>query len=153
MFCFQCEQTAKGQGCTIKGVCGKNSETAILQDLIIYGLKGLSQYAHRARKLGVKDPEIDEFTIKALFSTVTNVNFDPKRLEEIIHNLAEFKEKAKKLYEEASKNARQPIEVLDGPANWIPANNLKELTMQGEIAAILKENKLLVKTLQAYKRF
>lgn len=63
MFCYQCEQTAKGSGCTVRGVCGKDPETAVLQDLLVYVAKGLSMYAHRARELGVRDREIDVFTI------------------------------------------------------------------------------------------
>ena len=58
MFCYQCEQTAKGTGCTVRGVCGKDPETAALQDLLVYGTKGLSMYAHRASELGVKDDDI-----------------------------------------------------------------------------------------------
>ena len=66
MFCYQCEQTAKGSGCTTKGVCGKDPETAALQDLLVHALRGLSAYAHRARQLGVVDTEIDGFTLEAL---------------------------------------------------------------------------------------
>ncbi|MCJ7822972.1 MAG: hypothetical protein MUQ26_07865, partial [Armatimonadetes bacterium] len=53
MFCYQCEQTAKGTGCTVRGVCGKDPQTAALQDLLVYALKGLAMYAHRGRELGV----------------------------------------------------------------------------------------------------
>ena len=52
MMCYQCEQTAKGIGCTAFGVCGKDPETSAMQDLLVYGLKGLSSYAHRAHHLG-----------------------------------------------------------------------------------------------------
>ena len=54
MFCYQCEQTAKGEGCTVKGVCGKDEKTASLQDLVVDGLKELSFYAYRLKKLGIK---------------------------------------------------------------------------------------------------
>ena len=73
MFCFQCEQTAKGEGCTKIGVCGKNHDVASLQDLLIYALKGLSQVAVEGRKVGVTDVETNRFTCKATFSTLTNV--------------------------------------------------------------------------------
>ena len=63
MFCYQCEQTAKGTGCTVRGVCGKDAETAVLQDLLVHATKGISMYAHRARELGVVDREIDIFTV------------------------------------------------------------------------------------------
>lgn len=77
MFCYQCEQTAKGEGCTKIGVCGKQGEVADLQDLLIYALEGVSLYAVEGRKVGVVDSEANIFTAKALFSTLTNVNFDP----------------------------------------------------------------------------
>ena len=84
MFCYQCEQTSKGEGCQTLGVCGKDETTAALQDLLIHAIKGISMYAHRAAKLGASDAEIDAFTIEAIFATLTNVNFDPERLVELI---------------------------------------------------------------------
>ncbi len=81
MFCYQCEQTAKGQGCTVKGVCGKDEKTSSLQDLIVDGLKDLSFYAYRLRKLGINTSEADKMVIEGLFTTVTNVNFDPERIK------------------------------------------------------------------------
>lgn len=75
MFCYQCEQTMEG-GCDKKiGVCGKNEDIASLQDITIFGLKGVAAYAHHARELGKSDPEIDAITQAALYSTLTNVNF------------------------------------------------------------------------------
>ena len=79
MYCFQCEQTAKGTGCTVQGVCGKDAQTAALQDLLVYAVKDIARYAHRAGQLGARDRDVDVFTVKALFSTLTNVNFDPQR--------------------------------------------------------------------------
>ena len=61
MFCFQCEQTSKGEGCTKIGVCGKTSDVAALQDLLIYAVKGLSLYAIEGRNVGVSDEELDHF--------------------------------------------------------------------------------------------
>lgn len=141
MFCYQCEQTAKGQGCTVKGVCGKDAETASLQDYIVYGVKNLAQYTHRARKLGVVDQSIDRFTIEALFTTVTNVNFDPSRLQEIIYKLANMIQTAKGLYEEAAKKAGQAVENLNIDFN--PAEALNALVNQGEMVSIpLREQSL-----------
>src|SRR5665213_2227129 len=85
MFCYQCEQTSKGEGCQTLGVCGKDETTATLQDLLIHVTKGIAMYAHRARQLDASNPEIDAFTIQAIFSTLTNVNFDPDRLIGLIH--------------------------------------------------------------------
>ena len=138
MFCYQCEQTAKGTGCTVHGVCGKDPETAALQDLLVYGTKGLSMYAHRARELGMKDRKIDVFTIEALFSTVTNVNFDPERLHGLLTELADVRDKAKGLYEDACNKAGRAPETLGGPATWTPAASLDGLIKQGEEVSIEK---------------
>ncbi len=90
MFCNQCEQTAKGTGCTVSGVCGKKPEVAALQDLLLYAVKGLSIYANEGRKIGVVDQEVNRFTTKALFTTLTNVNFDPERFQEYINYCADL---------------------------------------------------------------
>jgi len=63
MFCFQCEQTSKGKGCDVKGVCGKTPEVATLQDLLIHAVKGIALYADRAREVGVRDKGTDHFVI------------------------------------------------------------------------------------------
>lgn len=76
MFCYQCEQTVGGTGCTKMGVCGKNEDVQSLQDILLYGLKGIAAYAYHARELGAKDEEVDAFMHEALFKTVTNVSFD-----------------------------------------------------------------------------
>ena len=78
MFCYQCEQTAGGKACTKVGVCGKQPDVAALQDLLVYALKGLSQVALEGRKVGVNDQDVGSFICKALFSTLTNVNFDAR---------------------------------------------------------------------------
>ena len=132
MFCYQCEQTAKGTGCTIQGVCGKDAQTAALQDLLLYLTKGISMYAHRAGQLGARDREIDVFTIEALFSTVTNVNFDPERLKNLIHKASEIREKAKALYETAAKKTGKSTEKPGGPAVLVPAGDLAQLVKQDE---------------------
>ena len=88
MFCYQCEQTAKGQGCSQIGVCGKDDNTATLQDLLVHALKGVSMFAHRAAQLGARDASIDEFVVEALFATLTNVNFDPVRVAALIEQTA-----------------------------------------------------------------
>lgn len=76
MFCFQCQEAAKGTGCTLRGVCGKTDETANLQDLLNYVLKGISVYAQQAEKLGLNQESVDKFIMQSLFATITNVNFD-----------------------------------------------------------------------------
>ena len=92
MFCYQCEQTAKGQGCTAAGVCGKTADVASLQDLLVYMLRGLSQLSIEAGKAGIKDEKIEIFTCEALFSTLTNVNFDPEAIAAYIRKTEQLQE-------------------------------------------------------------
>lgn len=143
MFCYQCEQAAKGTGCTASGVCGKDPRTAALQDLLVHALKELSWYAHRARKLGAKDREIDVFTMEALFSTVTNVNFDPERISELINRAVELKEKALKLYEKACVKKGLIPEHPPAPSPLLRAGNTEELIRQGERVSIEKRKEFL----------
>jgi hydroxylamine reductase len=95
MFCYQCEQTAKGQGCDKIGVCGKQPEVADLHDLLLYALQGLSLFAVEARRLGITDKEANSFTCTSLFSTLTNVNFDQKYFLETIPRAVKIREKLK----------------------------------------------------------
>ncbi len=136
MFCYQCEQTAKGQGCTVGGVCGKDPETAVLQDLLVYVTKGIGMYAHRARQLGEKDEEIDSFVLEALFATLTNVNFDPARFRELIHRAADMRERGRKAYEQAAKGAGRSPETLTGPAALVPGDSISNLVSQGKQVSI-----------------
>lgn len=136
MFCYQCEQTAQGKGCTVSGVCGKQPETATLQDLLIYQTKGIGYLAHEAGKKGIKDEYVDRFIIEALFTTVTNVNFDNQRIAEMIYKGDQVKisfiNKLKNLnvYDEISKN--NPLSV-----SFIPAQSLDDLVKQGSNVGIL----------------
>jgi hydroxylamine reductase len=132
MFCFQCEQTAKGEGCTKIGVCGKQPEVAVLQDLLIYAVKGLSQVAIEARKVGIKDTAIDHFTCEAIFSTLTNVDFDPNRFVELIHNTVKFRDDLKAKVIEAGGKTDFPA----GPANFTPEATQESLVVQGEKVGI-----------------
>jgi hydroxylamine reductase len=137
MFCYQCEQTARGTGCTVQGVCGKDERTAVLQDLLIHATKGIARYAHRARALGATDPEINAFTAEALFATITNVDFDPERLKVLLDRAAALRDKARGLYETAAKQAGKPVETLSGPAAWQPAADIAGLVEQGRPLGIL----------------
>lgn len=76
MFCFQCQEAAKGTGCTIKGVCGKDDELANRMDLLMFVVKGISVIATELGKKGLNNGEADMFVTDALFSTITNANFD-----------------------------------------------------------------------------
>lgn len=87
MFCFQCEQTARGQGCEIAGVCGKQATTALLQDEIVAKIKELAFYANNLRQSDYINKKADMAMIEGLFSTVTNVNFDDAKLERVKENI------------------------------------------------------------------
>ena len=147
MFCYQCEQTAKGTGCTMAGVCGKDATTADLQDLVVQAAKGVSMYAARAAKLGARDRAIDLAVVEALFTTVTNVNFDPERLRGILLALAATRDQAKALYEAACAKAGTVPEKLAGAAAWQPAADLAGLTAQGEAFSPAKRNEKVGATL------
>ncbi len=128
MFCYQCEQTAKGVGCTVRGVCGKDPEVAVLQDLLIYSLQGLSLYAVAGRKVGVSDREVNVFTCEAAFSTLTNVDFDPQRFVGLItRSVALRKRLAEKI-----KAAGGKADFGEGPATFLPAAAMEDLLKQGE---------------------
>lgn len=95
MFCYQCQETAKNSGCTVKGVCGKAPQTADLQDLLIYVLRGVSIWAVQAGKQGKLDKKYGEFVMKALFATITNVNFDDDRLIALIRDSLALRDELK----------------------------------------------------------
>ncbi len=132
MYCYQCEQTSNGEGCTKCGVCGKDPETAALQDLLVHAAKGISMYAHRSRNHGVSDHDLDQFVLEALFTTVTNVNFDPARLEGLLRQGSALLEKARTTYKEACVKCGKPAEELSGPAHWEAAADIAGLITQGQ---------------------
>jgi hydroxylamine reductase len=132
MFCYQCEQTAKGEGCTKIGVCGKPHEVAALQDLLLYALKGLSLYAVEGRKKGVNDPEVNVFTCEAVFSTLTNVDFDPDRFVALINRCVSMREGLKEKVRSAGGN----VEFPEGAASFGPEETLEGLVGQGEAVGV-----------------
>ncbi len=140
MFCFQCEQTAKSTGCTAHGVCGKDPETAALQDLLVHVTKGISQYAHSARQLNATDAALDQFVVKALFTTVTNVNFDAAAVARQIQEGITLRDRARELYEKACRDAGREPEQLQGPATFAVSSDRSEMVRQGEKVTI--EDKL-----------
>jgi len=132
MFCYQCEQTAKGQGCTTVGVCGKTSDVATLQDLLVYMLRGLSQVTLEARKVGVETEEVNVFTCEALFATLTNVNFDPDDIIAYIRKTAELREQTRKKIQ----SARGQVVISSGPANLALEKTKEGLIAQGKLVGI-----------------
>jgi hydroxylamine reductase len=144
MFCYQCEQTAKGKGCDVKGVCGKTPEVAALQDLLVHVAKGIAIYGQRIREMGLKDNEADLFLIEALFTTVTNVDFDPERIQEALLRGFKIKEKIRNLFHNIykKKNRRDFDGELPAAAYWMPAANLAGLVEQGSKVGILSDKTL-----------
>ena len=134
MFCYQCEQTAKGEACTRTGVCGKDPDVAALQDLLVYALEGLSQVAQEATKSGGVDPEVNHFTVEALFATLTNVNFDPARLREFIGRCVSLRDSIVKKLEAQGKRLE-----LSGPAKLEVPSSLPDLVKQGRELALFQE--------------
>lgn len=96
MFCYQCQEAAKGTGCTVAGVCGKNEEVANLQDLLIYTIKGLSILAEEARDKGIDLDAVDHFIMNGLFVTITNANFDDAAIKREIRKGLVLREELKK---------------------------------------------------------
>lgn len=139
MFCRQCEQTGGGKACTSWGVCGKSPEAAVLQDLLIHGLKGIAVYGKMAREIGVKDKTVDRFLMESLFNTITNVNFDVPRLAGIVRQAYKVKEQVKKSFLEAyrQKNGNDFEGALPAAAGWVPVDTDEGLLEQGKAAGIL----------------
>jgi hydroxylamine reductase len=128
MFCYQCEQAAKGTGCDTHGVCGKSPEVAALQDIIIHQLKGIGFYAHELNLQGVTFDAADRYVIEALFTTVTNVNFDEDRLEEVIYAGAGILDKIRRLHDDVV-----PVEkrsAAPAAAQFKPSETTDELIEQ-----------------------
>ncbi|MDT8389952.1 MAG: hydroxylamine reductase [Lentisphaeria bacterium] len=138
MFCYQCEQTAQGTGCTAHGVCGKDPETAALQDLLIHVGEGVSQYARRARKLGTGHRDADLFVVEALFATVTNVDFDPERVAALVRQGAAVRKDVRQVYEAAGRKAGCSPEAAAADAAVEPAADLDGMIRQGEQVTIEK---------------
>jgi len=129
MFCRQCEQTAGGKGCTIKGVCGKDEKTALLQDLLLHGLKSIGVYGKALAEKGIRDKAAEKFVIEGLFTTITNVNFDPSRIEKLVFKAYETKER---LVRTAAENKiRAGNETMASVMDWVPADSTGGMLEQG----------------------
>lgn len=112
MFCYQCEQTVRdngNQGCTVIGNCGKDEKTANLQDLLIFAVQGIAPYALECNQIGIKTPEVDEFVAKAIFATLTNVNFDAERIIGYTRQAIIYREDLKSQYQAYCRENNQPV--------------------------------------------
>ena len=134
MFCFQCQETAKGTGCTIAGVCGKKEPVAAIQDLLIYNVKGLSWWMDQANKNGVSlDPKLDLKVLNAIFSTITNANFDRKALIALLNDILA----AKKALQEKVAPKLKDVTIPDA-AQWY-ASTEEEFDKKALLVGVLAE--------------
>jgi len=145
MFCYQCQETAKGTGCTVAGVCGKPADVANLQDLLIYTVKGLSIYSSAKRQTTKVEVEVNRFLLESLFTTITNANFDKTAIIKKIHEGVELRDKLKV---ELLSNDITPKFYNHDAANWLAesdekleekAENIGVLTTQNEDVRSLRE--------------
>lgn len=115
MFCYQCQETAKGSGCTLRGVCGKTADVANLQDLLIYSLKGISFYNNKAKELKLGTRKADRFIIESLFMTITNANFDRARFVSKIKEALNLRNEVKEAVLKAGGNIE---DITHESATW-----------------------------------
>ncbi len=136
MFCFQCQETLKNQGCTVKGMCGKPEDTADLQDLLIYVCKGISVYGDKLKQKGTVDREAGNFICKALFTTITNVAWDDEMIIKRIHEALEVRDAVK------AKLGGDLPEPLPECATWSPGNReeLKTRALDDQMRITAVEN-------------
>jgi len=134
MFCYQCSQTARGTGCTVKGVCGKEPTVARLQDNLLFAIKGISAYLYHARELGYTDPEVDAFLERGFYSTLTNVNFDAGEFVKLALEAGEMNIKTMNLLKKAhieTYGEPTPTEVkvgsVKGPGIIATGHSIKAL--------------------------
>jgi len=120
MFCFQCQETMKNTGCTAKGMCGKPEETANLQDLLIYVLKGIAVYSEKLKELGSADRTHDLFVMQGLFATITNANWADARFVEMVTEGLKRRDQVKAVFLAAykAKNGKDFDGSLPGAAIW-----------------------------------
>jgi len=137
MFCFQCQETARNQGCTVRGVCGKKPAEANMMDLLIYVIRGISYYANKLDKI---DKETGEFIMRGMFSTITNVNFSEDRIYEYV-------KEAFKVRDKVAKKAGNIDEELPEQATWY-SDDLDEIRKKAEEEGVLTTENEDIKSLR-----
>lgn len=139
MFCYQCQETAKGTGCEVRGVCGKNEEVAKLQDLLIYVTKGISEIVVKG-KVDVKSiSEVNHEVLKSLFITITNANFDDGAIENQIHKMIGFRNELKKQISGVNLGDAAEFEVSDRASMLDKASKVGVLSTENEDVRSLRE--------------
>ncbi len=138
MFCYQCQETAGGKGCTRVGVCGKKPETANLQDLLIYSLKGLAAFSSQARKHGMVDDETDRIILDGLFATITNANFDSEAIKNRIEKVLKKRDEIKTTLAEHGKLADS--KNLDSETFFVEREEMEKLANTLKYGVLMTEN-------------
>jgi len=131
MFCYQCEETAKGEGCTKAGVCGKKGEVADLQDLLIYLMKGMSICNTKSRESGKYNEEVDKFIMEGLFSTITNANFDKQYFIDKIQQALKIRDELKD--ENSVQNTHDSV-------TWYSSNEEEIMKKAEEVGVLSTKN-------------
>ena len=137
MFCYQCQETSKNEGCTVKGVCGKTADVANMQDLLMYLCKGISHYTVRLRANGVEVPQINKFVVDSLFMTITNANFDLKRFTVRVHIAYEMRNAAKKKLQELGVNID---DITYSGSHWVGETEEDMFDKALEVGVLATEN-------------
>ena len=133
MFCFQCQEAAKGTGCTVKGVCGKTDDVANLQDTLMYVLKGISWFNEKLRAEKLNPGKVDKFVFDGLFSTITNANFDKNSFEKRIKEALQLREE---LYQKCVGHAISLPSELPDFATW-SGSSIEEFEAKAEEVGVL----------------
>ncbi|MDD3230674.1 MAG: hydroxylamine reductase [Oscillospiraceae bacterium] len=139
MFCYQCQETAKGTGCEIRGVCGKNEEVAKLQDLLIYVTKGISEIVVKGKLDSKSIREINHQVLKSLFITITNANFDDGAIENQINKMIGFRNELKKQVSNVKLSDAAEFEVSDRASMLEKASMVGVLSTENEDIRSLRE--------------
>lgn len=137
MFCYQCQETAKGTGCTVRGVCGKTPDVANLQDLLLFVLKGIAHYRVQLRALDAIDHTADRFILDGLFMTITNANFDKQRFIDKIKAALELQEQLKQTF--LAKGGKIESITFEG-ARWTASTPEEMEAKAGNVGVLSTEN-------------
>ncbi|TZE81688.1 hydroxylamine reductase [Calorimonas adulescens] len=148
MFCYQCQEASRGAGCTLRGTCGKTDDTARMQDLLMYALKGIALVNAEARKAGINDEETDSFVIEGLFSTITNVNFDKNYFVEKVKEALALRESIKAQLQRINVN----VEDLHDSVKWY-ADSEEEFDRKAQQVGILSTENEDIRSLQSLVTF
>ena len=138
MFCYQCQEAAKGVGCTIKGTCGKTEDVSNLQDLLMFVMKGISIYAEKAREKGIESAVANKFVTDGLFATITNANFDRTVFIKKIHEGLKLRAEMKAICEKAGISFDE--KSLDESATWFASTEAEFDAKALEVGVLATEN-------------